>query len=69
MKAGDRVRVYEDPETKRRYEGTAVLVHPMDRTADGSEWWTVRFPGPYERNVVRWVDAMDVVTAEVAKAS
>jgi len=43
---GDRTTIYDDPLTKRRAEGRATLINPIDGdNMPGLEYWDVRFPG------------------------
>ena len=53
--AGDRVRIYQDPYTKKDLEGEAVLLYYYTKDLlDGLEWWKVRFDNGDIVN--RWVD-------------
>jgi len=51
MKKGDRVKIYQDPLTKKKFEGDAVLVKRFGNSKDagpnykgcGLEYWEVKF--------------------------
>lgn len=60
-KEGDRVKVYEDPYTRKRLEGLAV-VKRINRSRDGAlHNAAVLFDGDAEDQVVtRWVHADDL---------
>lgn len=53
MNAGDKVAIYEDPITCRKFEGEAVLIKRLSLGPD-SERWRVRFEGE-EETYERWV--------------
>ena len=57
MKRGDNVKIYEDPLTRTKLEGTAVLKHQVACDDFLLERWVVRFQGD-EENVIRtiWID-------------
>ena len=67
LRAGDEVRVWWDPETKDRVEGTARLVRPSHGPdSDGWEIWFVRFPGhaDAEERIVHPADVVVEIFSE-----
>ena len=56
MKVGEIVMIYEDPITRQKPEGKAVLLRKIADMGDSLERWAVRFEGDgadsiYERNI------------------
>jgi len=54
-KAGDVVRIYEDPLTEKRLEGEAKLIEKVSQDIDTErEYWLVEFTRGHERHA-RWI--------------
>ena len=49
-RTGDKVKIYQDPITKKKLEGEATLVQFQSANDDGLEDWLVKFPGETETN-------------------
>lgn len=43
LRKGREVRVFEDPVSCQKFEGSAVLVDSLDEALGATEYWTVRF--------------------------
>jgi len=61
MNIGDTVKVYEDPITCQRLEGTAELIEPgaprnTPHEYDKREYWTVAFPEDDGAQYQRWIN-------------
>ena len=64
LKKGEWVRVWEDPYTRNRFEGNAVLIDRADLEHHGSrdwQYWMVLFEGRNEQVVQRLVSAEDLI--------
>lgn len=64
LKKGEWVQVWEDPYTRNRFEGNAVLIDRSDlEHHDSPDWqyWMVLFEGRNEQVVQRLVSAEDLI--------
>jgi hypothetical protein len=61
MKRGDIAVVYQDPVTKQRPEGRALLLKALGPRDEWQEYWRVRFlSDDASQRVDRWVDPRDI---------
>ena len=56
MRKGDIVNIYEDPITKKHFQGKAKLVsRDIKAVGDGLEYWSVQFLENYEDITQRFI--------------
>lgn len=56
MERGQRYMIYEDPFTKQKEEGIAVLEYDLDMKKDNLVYWNVRMDDGTGDIVNRWID-------------
>ncbi len=54
MEKGDKVKIYQDPESCGTFEGEATLLRSLDNGTCTQEYWMVEFDDGYR--VPRWVN-------------
>jgi hypothetical protein len=63
LKKGMRIMVYNDPRTKQKPEGIAILRTNIHLIDEPLQYWMVRFPCDPE-SFMRWIDPADVIITE-----
>lgn len=68
-KEGDRVEVYEDPVTERKYEASVTLVTRLDADQDYPfmEHWLVKFDDNQE--LARFIRGVDIAPGEFERGA